>query len=201
MPTRDPLQVTRKLVLVLEKLNIRYLVGGSLASSLHGIPRATQDVDVVAEITEKQVPALVERLATDFFIDEKQVMEAVSAKRSFNIIDKEDLFKVDIFVQRNDAISREEMNRRIRYAIADSGGDSLYLCSAEDTIINKLQWFEMGGNVSARQWDDAVNVIKVQMGRLDMAYLHRVARDLDIEGLLAKAIREAEESTGPSPDR
>ncbi len=58
----EPVQITRRIVQEFEDLKIQYYVGGSLASSLHGIPRATQDVDIIADIA-RLTPYLQSRCA------------------------------------------------------------------------------------------------------------------------------------------
>ena len=191
MSLSDPLKVVKKVTDVFQELGIRYLVGGSLASSLHGIPRATQDVDVVAEIAEKHIAPLEKKLSPGFYFDVKMAGEAIERRSSFNIIDKEDLFKIDIFVQGLDDLSALEMDRRVMYQLADSNGQSIYVCSPEDIIAHKLYWFKLGEGVSERQWNDAANVIKVQGKRLDLDYCRRVCRARGILGLLEKALKEA----------
>lgn len=63
MELAGALQVVRKVADILERLGVPYLVGGSLASSLHGIPRSTQDADLVVALQEQHVRPLVEALS------------------------------------------------------------------------------------------------------------------------------------------
>ncbi len=188
MTLADPIRVVKKVTDILQELGIRYLVGGSLASSLHGIPRATQDVDVVAEIAEKHIAPLEKKLSPGFYFDAKTARDAIERRSSFNIIDKEDFFKIDIFVQGLDDLSAMEMDRRVMYQLADSNGQSIYVCSPEDIIAHKLYWYKLGDGVSERQWNDAVNVIKVQKERLDIDYLKRICRARGVLELLEKLI-------------
>jgi hypothetical protein len=190
----DPLRVVRKVTDAFEALGIRYLVGGSLASSLHGIPRATQDIDVIAEITGQHIAALEKKLSTDFYFNAGMALEAVKQRSSFNIIDREQLFKADIFVLSPDELSAAEMDRRVRHRIADSDGGSIYVCSPEDIVAHKLYWFKLGEGVSDRQWNDAVNVIKIQGNRLDLDYCRKTCRARGVSELLEKALKEAGEA-------
>jgi len=187
MTLADPIRVVTKVTKVLQDLGIRYLVGGSLASSLHGIPRATQDVDIVADLTENQIEEIAALLSQTFYIDIEMARDAVKRRSSFNIIDKEYFFKIDIFVQGPDDISAIEMERRVIYQVADSNDQSIYVCSPEDIIAHKLYWYKLGNGVSERQWNDAVNVIKVQKERLDIDYLKRTCRARGVSELLEKA--------------
>ena len=189
MTLADPIRVVTKVTKVLQDLGIHYLVGGSLASSLHGIPRATQDVDIVADLAENQIEEIAALLSQSFYIDIEMARDAVKRRSSFNIIDKEYFFKIDIFVQGPDDISAIEMERRVIYQVADSNDQSIYVCSPEDIIAHKLYWYKLGNGVSERQWNDAVNVIKVQKERLDIDYLKRTCRARGVPELLEKAIK------------
>lgn len=134
----EPIQITHRIAQEFERLRIRYLVGGSLASSLHGIPRATNDVDMVAEMTEAHIPLLVKALETEFYIDAEMIQDAVQHQSSFNVIHLATMFKVDIFVLKTDVASQEEMTRRGEYQVSDTPDQRLFLASAEDVIVHKL---------------------------------------------------------------
>ncbi len=190
MPLADPLLIVRKVTAVFQELKIPYLVGGSLASSLHGIPRATQDADIVADLGLADMEKIVTLLAHDFYIDKESAERAVRERSSFNIIDKEEIFKVDIFVKGNDELSDLEMERRISFEVGDAGEQPIFVCSPEDIIAHKLFWYKSGEGVSERQWNDAINVIKVQRSSLDYEYLRRASKARGVLDLLEKALRE-----------
>jgi hypothetical protein len=189
----EPLQITQHVAQVFESFGIRYLVGGSLASSLHGIPRATQDVDMVAEITEHHVAPLVKALESAFYVDGDMMREAIWHHRSFNIIHLTTMFKIDVFILKPDAISQKEMSRRQPYQVSDNLEERLFLSSAEDIIIHKLIWYQLGNEVSDRQWTDVLGVLQVRHPDLDYAYLERVAEQRNVLQLLRKAIVEAQQ--------
>jgi hypothetical protein len=186
----EPVQITRRIVQEFEDLKIQYYVGGSLASSLHGIPRATQDVDIIADIAFHHIPKLVNALETEFYIDGDMIKEAIQRRSSFNLIHYDTMFKVDIFIPKSDTVAQEEMERRQQYQVSDSPQSLLYLASAEDIILNKLQWFQMGGGVSERQWNDVLGVIQIQHKKLDRAYLERAAQQRGVADLLQKVFNE-----------
>lgn len=190
MPLADPLLIVRKVTAVFQELKIPYLVGGSLASSLHGIPRATQDADIVADLGLADMEKIVTLLAPDFYIDKESAERAVRERSSFNIIDKEEIFKVDIFVKGNDELSDLEMERRISFEVDDASEQPIFVCSPEDVIAHKLFWYKSGEGVSERQWNDAINVIKVQRNSLDYEYLRRASKARGVLDLLEKALRE-----------
>lgn len=172
----------------LERLGVPFFVGGSIASTMHGEIRTTQDVDLVVELEEAQVRAVVEALRASFHIDEEAVVDAVRQRSSCNLIHRTTAFKVDLFLRRERAFSRSEMERRER---VDVGGLSLPISTAEDSVLAKLEWFEKGGRVSDRQWRDVLGVIKGRGRALDVAYLERWADELGLRELLERALRAA----------
>ena len=187
----DPLQITRRIAEVFEFLQIPYLVGGSLASSLHGIPRSTQDADVVADMKPIHIEPFVKALESEFYVDADMIREAVNKRSSFNVIHLETMFKVDVFLLGEDDVSQEEMARRKRFQVSEEPGGELFLASAEDVILQKLHWFRLGKAVSERQWNDALGVLQVQGKSLDFSYLRRCATTMGILALLEQALEEA----------
>jgi len=187
----EPIQVTMQVVNALEKIGIDYVIGGSLASALHGVARATMDSDIVADFREEHITPFVEALKSTFYIDDEMIRDAIRAHRSFNIIHLKTFFKVDIFVAKEREFDRLQIARRSSYVLSSEGNQSAYVASAEDTILAKLEWYRMGDEVSDRQWKDILGVIKVQEGKLDMEYLHRGANLLKVADLLERALSQA----------
>ncbi len=192
MMLAEPIQITQRITQLLERLGLRYFIGGSLASSLHGIPRATQDVDIVTEIQEDHIDLLVKALEGEFYIEASMIREAIHRQASFNVIHLGSMFKVDIFILKSDAPSKEEMTRRERYQVSDDPLQRLFLASAEDVILHKLYWYQLGGCIAQRQWDDVLGVLQVQAERLDSAYLMKGARERGVAELLERALQEAQ---------
>jgi hypothetical protein len=188
----EPILVVAKVAQALEGLHVPYFVGGSLASSTFGLPRATQDVDLIADLRPKHVSSLVTTLGTEFHAEADAIRDAILRRSSFNLIHLPTLYKVDVFVSQSDPWAREEMTRRREQQI-DLGADivTLYLCSPEDTILHKLQWYRAGGGVSDRQWSDVLGVLKVQTNALDRIYLRYWAGELGLTELLEQAFRDA----------
>jgi hypothetical protein len=184
-PPLPPLIVaTLDVVRVLDGLGIRYLVGGSLASSAYGEARTTQDVDIVVDLVEAQVDPFVERLGSDFYADDERARQAVALRASFNVIHLPTMSKIDLFVAGDDPVSRRQLERRRTVALPGLPEVALSVASPEDVIVQKLRWYRLGNEVSERQWRDALGVLRIQGGALDRAYLREAARDLGIEDLL-----------------
>jgi hypothetical protein len=166
-----------RLVRRLEGLGIPYMVAGSVASSHHGLPRATNDADIVVEPTPEALEALVAVLTSDgYYVDARVAREALRSRHLFNVIDPQSAFKVDLIVRKERPFSREEFARRQR---RDLGGLVVSIATPEDTILSKLEWARKGGG-SERQLGDALGVLRVAGDRIDRAYVERWAEDLGV---------------------
>ena len=190
MTLSEPVRITLAIIKVFNKLHIPYVVGGSLASSLHGIPRATQDVDIVADIKHVHIAPLVKALEKSWYIDENMIRDAIKNQSSFNVLYLETMYKIDIFILKDDPVSNSEMKRRKKYTVTDDDEGSLYIASAEDIILQKLYWYKIGDKVSERHWNDTIGVVKVQDKNLDFNYLKNTARMLGVAELLSELLKE-----------
>ena len=193
-----PVAGFRRLLAALDRLGIPYLVGGSAASSVHGIWRATADIDIVAAIGPAHVDLLVEELGSDFYVDADQIRSALEQERSFNLIHFQSGFKFDIFPLAADPYQQAQFGRRHHETCSLFGGEPIEftVATAEDVILSKLRWYRQGGEVSEQQWNDVLGVVAVQRGRLDLDYLRQWARYLKVSALLEQALAERRESGG-----
>jgi hypothetical protein len=164
--TRVTLLVTQ----TLESLGIPYAVGGSLASSVHGVMRSTLDVDIVADMHLEHIQPLVAALSKEFYDDDEMMKDAIEHQSSFNLIHDETAFKVDIFIRKSRAFDQMQLERRRTSVIATDPEQSIYVTSPKDTILSKLEWYRMGGDVSDRQWRDILGVLKTREGELDLGF-------------------------------
>ena len=189
----DPIYLARKVAVLLESLNIPYYIGGSVASSLQGEVRFTEDLDLVVSIQPNQTQSILNAFSKDFYISEIAVDDAMRGRTSsFNIIDLETTEKADIFVMRNDAFAHSKMERRQLYIpVNRPASEAIYLCSPEDTVLQKLVWYQMTKNESQRQWRDVLGVLKLQGDRLDFGYLQKWAEELSLSDLLETACTES----------
>lgn len=187
----EPTAVTLKVVDILEGFEIRYLIGGSFASAIHGVARMTADVDLVVDLSLNQVDPLVRALESEFYVDAEAIRDAVRRRQSFNLIHLATMFKVDIFVFKGRPFDDAQFERRVRHAVSLDPERHAYVATAEDNILAKLEWYRMGGESSDRQWNDVQNVLKTQLGRLELDYLHHWAVALGIADLLERALNDA----------
>lgn len=184
-------RITLLVTQTLERLGIPYAVGGSLASSLHGVMRSTLDVDIVADIKTEHIPLMVSALSQEFYADDEMMRDAIEHRSSFNLIHYETAFKVDIFIRKARAFDGMQLERRRTSIIATDPDQSIYVTSPEDTILAKLEWYRLGGEVSDRQWRDILGVLKTRSGELELQYLRQWAKELKVSDLLERALEEA----------
>ena len=178
-----------RLVGRLEALGIPYMVAGAVASSHHGRPRATNDADVVIDPTPQALEALLAALPGDgYYVDARIAREALRDRRLFNAIDRETAFRVDLMIRRERPFSCEEFARRERRELE---GLPVFIATAEDTILSKLEWGRKAGN-SERHLADALGVLQVSGERIDRDYVERWAVALGVEDLWRELRRQAE---------
>ncbi len=190
MNTPQVLAAITPIVEALEELGVSYHIGGSVASSVYGILRATIDADLIANLHIEQARPLVKWLEAEYYIDEDMVRDAIKRRSSFNVIHLDTMLKVDVFVPKSRLFDQEEF-RRAQQEVLLEGTRPFNVASPEGTILNKLEWYRMGGEVSDRQWNDILGVLKVQGTHLDMNYLQKWAANLNVTDLLERAFVDA----------
>jgi hypothetical protein len=189
----DVLAAAQPVADLFERLGVRYYVGGSLASSTRGVPRASLDVDIAAELRAEHVAPLLDALRDRYYVAEERVQDAVAMRRSFNLIHLATMMKVDVFVSRERPFDRSAFGRLTAEVLDAANPARTYpVPRAEDVVLLKLDWFRSGGELSDRQWSDIVGVIRVTGAALDVDYLARWAADLAVSDLLERALAEAQ---------
>jgi hypothetical protein len=191
-----PLSVLSQVTATLEQEGIRYVLVGSFASSIHGMYRSTADIDILAEIKTEQVSPLFQALQKSFYVDEHVMLEAVAQGRSFNAIHFDSVFKVDFFVAKSNHFAFAQLDRRELRSISPGRDETVFVATAEDTILAKLQWYRAANETSNNQWNDVVGVLGTSRHTLDFAYLRGWADKLGLTNLLQRAINEVQADSG-----
>ena len=169
--------VLEKLRTALDAAQIPYFVTGSLASSAHGVPRSTNDIDIVIAPTREQLVALVASLPeTEFAASLEDALEALASRSQFNVVEYATAWKIDLIFRKENPFDAARFRRR---QIVDVAGVHLYTASAEDILITKLWWAKLGE--SERQIGDAAGVLRVQRDTLDLDYIERWVSILELE--------------------
>ena len=172
----------------LDRTGIDYMVVGSLASSAHSLPRATRDVALIILITPQQVKRLAATLRPKFYVSEDAALEAIRQFASFNAIHEETFYQADLFVMEPTPFNQAQFERREEIGLDPENKITMMFQSAEDTVLSKLDWFRQGQEVSERQWQDVMGILRAQGDELDLAYMRRWAANLGIDDLLQRAL-------------
>jgi predicted nucleotidyltransferase len=173
MRTSEALQ---RITAALDQSDVAYMLTGSFASAYYGTLRSTQDIDIVVESTPPQLRAFVESLPVDqYYSDVDAALEARQAESMFNVIDRSTGWKIDFIIRKSRLFSQEEFRRRVR---VDLQGVSVFLASAEDVVIAKLEWAKLAQ--SQRQIEDVAGILKIRRDSLDRQYLKKWIRELSL---------------------
>lgn len=184
----DPIALAVQVSGHLDALQVLHTIGGSIASSFAGEPRATVDIDVVAALEERHVEALVAALSAEYYVDADALRRAVRNRASVNLVHQATQLKVDLFVAGGTPLDARQLARR--QAVEFPDGRRLYVHPPEDILLQKLRWYRRGGEVSDRQWRDIVAIVRVQGGRLDLDYLRECAGLVGVSDLLDRALAD-----------
>ena len=169
-----------RLVRILDDAGVPFMIAGSFASAAHGLPRTTQDLDVVIDPPNPEaLDAVVSSMpADDYYVDADTAREALRRRSMFNVGDQASGWKIDFIIRKNRAFSRAEFERRMKISLLDV---PVFVASPEDTIVAKLEWSQQSDG-SERQRRDVAGIIATMGEQLDRAYIERWVGELDLEG-------------------
>jgi hypothetical protein len=179
--------VFQRIISALDKAGVPYMLSGSFASAYYGAPRSTQDIDLVIETTLERLKEFVKSLApARYYVDLDAALEAYRRSSLFNVIDLSSGWKIDFIIRKPRPFSREEFSRRVR---ADMHGLSIFVASAEDIVIAKLEWSKL--SQSQRQIEDVAAILKVRSQDLDRSYIEKWTQELEVEAQWKRALEAA----------
>ncbi len=174
----EPTDLLHKVVDVLEKQGIAYMVVGSTASIAYGVRRFTADIDIVVDLSAKQAAALCDAFPMpEYYVSREAAQEAVRLRRQFNVIHPASGMKVDLFLARTDAWGKSQIARRQRVLILpDLNG---YMARPDDIIISKMIFYKEGG--SEKHLRDITGIVKERPEDVDRAYIERWTEELGLK--------------------
>ena len=179
-------QALADIIGLFRELGVPFMLTGSVAASYHGRPRATHDADVVIDPAPAQLDALVAALeARGFYVDPEAARRALRDRTLFNVIETGQACKIDLIIRRDRPFSEEEFRRRLSVDL--SFATNVSMVTAEDAILSKLEWARRAGD-SERQLADAAGIVALN-AEMDLGYIDRWSRDLDVDDLWARIRR------------
>ena len=187
----NPVEIAVEVARIFDSLGIRYVLGGSLASTTFGEPRTTLDVDLAADIDIERANALIDRLSVDFIVDAEWVRDEIRRRGSFQAVHRASMVRIDIFVPEWKGFDLWKWEQRRNIVVDPATSTSIDVTSPEGIVLQKLVWFRKSGEVSERQWRDVIGVLKAQSKTLDACALRDWGRDLGVDDLLHQALAES----------
>ena len=188
-PDQGLIEALKPVAGVFQSLGIRFYIGGSVASSFHGAARSTLDVDLVADLRLEDVEPFTHRLGKEeFYVSQSAIEDAINRSSCFNVIHLASSFKIDIFILKSRSFDKSSMNRAVLGKVDLQSEYQVPIASAEDTVLSKLEWYRLGNEVSERQWDDVVRVMRILGDKVDQDYLQHYAIELAVSDLLQKLL-------------
>lgn len=181
-------EVFPRITSALDRAGIDYMLAGSFASAYYGAPRSTQDIDFVISTTAEQLRTFVQLLSEDkYYVDLDAALQARKQQSMFNVIDVATGWKIDLIIRKSRAFSEEEFRRRQLVVVQ---GSRLFVASAEDVVISKLEWAKLAQ--SQRQIEDVAGILRLLTDSLDRAYLEKWILELGLDAEWNNARRAAE---------
>ena len=169
--------VLQRITSALDQAGIAYMLSGSFASAYYGAARSTQDIDFVIHANSKQLRSFIEALpVSEYYADLDSALEAHQRQSLFNVIDQATGWKIDLIIRKSRPYSQEELGRRQRVNLH---GVSLFMTTAEDAVISKLEWAKLAQ--SRRQIEDAAAIFRARWDALDHSYLEKWIAELDLK--------------------
>lgn len=172
----------------LQSLEVRFYVGGSVASSFHGAVRSTMDVDLVCELTGVDVQSFLKHLGDEYYASEPAIRDAIREKSCFNLIHLPTSFKVDAFISRQRPFDLQTISRAQAGTLDLGETLTVPIATAEDIIIIKLEWYRLGNETSERQWDDVTRLMAIWGDKADLAHLRQAAELVGVGDLLQQLL-------------
>jgi hypothetical protein len=169
----------------LQQAGIDYVICGSMAASFYGITRSTQDTDIIINPTEEQLTNFLNLLGNTYYVRKDTALEALKHEGMFNIIEIENACKADLIIKKRSAFSEEVFQRKRKEKLL---GKDLYILSPEDSILSKLLWAKQSR--SELQYNDVMKVLEARAGSLDVKYLNKWAKQLNVEDDLNKCLSQ-----------
>jgi hypothetical protein len=187
----DPIEVAVAFSRILHDLGVRHVIGGSLASSFHGEPRSTNDIDILVDLRLEHLAGLFEAVRGQYYVSSTAARTAVRQRGSFNLIHLEKAVKVDLFVAGTDPLNQERLAAPVAAKVSERPEAWLPIDTVEHSVLKKLDWYRRGGETSERQWRDVVGMLRQQQSTIDVGHLREWAPRLDILDLLERALAAA----------
>ena len=173
---------TLRVISALNTLDIPYMLTGSMATNLYGIPRSTEDADFVVQLDDKKgISNIAQQLGADFVLDRQASFESVTVSQRFLFRVRESEFKIELFLLTDDSFDQQRFQRRQKLQLPDGW---VWVPTVEDVVVNKLNWAQISKR--SKDFDDACNVASTSGDLIDWNYVSQWCATMETSDLLAK---------------
>jgi hypothetical protein len=163
----DPFELLIIIARVFEKLKIPYFITGSIAAMTYGEPRFTNDIDMVADIKDWDIPGLIHYFPEpEYYIDADSINQAIQFKSQFKILHLPSGLKIDVIIKKKTFFDNSRFSRIKRLRLEEK---EINFASPEDVIIKKMEYYKMGS--SEKHLRDITGILKIYRGMIDFEYL------------------------------
>jgi len=169
----------------LQKAGIDYVICGSVAATFYGVTRSTLDTDIIIDPTREQLTKFIELLGNECYVSSEAAFDALQRGAMFNVIDIDNSCKADLIIKKQTPFNAEEFRRKRKENLL---GKALYILSPEDSILSKLAWAKQSR--SEMQYRDIMAILEARAGQLDMKYLNKWAKVLNVEDDLNRCLSQ-----------
>jgi hypothetical protein len=171
-----------------ERLGVRYVLSGGVATIVYGEPRSTLDVDFAVHMDAEQARRLLALAGDDFLVSPDSAAEAARSSSMFTMVHTASFVKIDVHVVPRSGIYKEEIERGRWQRLGPDHPDDIRIVTPEDLVLQKLRWYLEAGGVSEKQWRDVLGILKARGHSLDFEYVRKWAPVLGISGVLDRAV-------------
>lgn len=163
-----------------ERLNIKYMLTGSMAMLHYAVGRMTRDIDIVIEVSNSDAKAIIEEFEPDYYVPHVRVRDAIDRKFMFNLLHQETVVKIDCVVGKDTKFQKTAFANRKKIQFGDF---DIWTISKEDLILSKLHWAK--DTKSEMQMRDVANMLRTEY---DKNYVRTWAKKLGVEDLLEECL-------------
>src|SRR5260370_25226278 len=150
-----------------ECLGIRYYLSGSIACSVHGLPRGAQDIHFLADIQLEHVCPLIDHLQAGYTINDQIVRDALGQRSVFSLLHLSSLVKVDVMLPRGTPFDTLVAQRAQQLSLIE-GYQPIWIASPEDLTLMRLVWYRDCRATADDQRTDLLRAFEVQAPTLDL---------------------------------
>lgn len=176
----SPIDLLLRLAIVLEHHDLAYLITGSMASTIYGEARFTNDIDVIIDLPESKVTDFCNSFPSDeFYVSVPAAVEAVRARRMFNVIHNASGLKINVMVASSSPYDCSRLQRGRSLPILTDR--SVSYASPEDVILKKMEFYQAGS--SEKHLRDIAGMLKFQGKSIDTAYLEGWSKSLGLDAI------------------